>query len=52
VRRTPHDGSGRIHWMVVELAAELLKLKKIGQFPDELVKIEDVQIRSVNSQTY
>jgi hypothetical protein len=32
--------------------AELLKLQKSGQFPDELVKIEDVQIHYVASQTY
>ena len=31
---------------------ELLRLKKNGQFPDEIVKIEDTQIHSVSSQTY
>ena len=31
---------------------ELLKLKENGQFPDEPVKIEDVQIHIVYVQTY
>jgi hypothetical protein len=32
--------------------AEVLKLQKNGQFPDELVKIEGAQIHYVASQTY
>jgi len=32
--------------------AELLKLQKNGQFPDESVTIEDAQIHHVNAQTY
>jgi hypothetical protein len=31
---------------------KLLNLQKNGQFPDDLVKIDDVQIHCVNSQTY
>jgi hypothetical protein len=36
-QRTPHGGSGRVHGHVAQ--AELLKLKKRGQFPDESVRI-------------
>jgi hypothetical protein len=32
--------------------AELLKLQKSGQFPEELVRIEVAQIHYVASQTY
>jgi hypothetical protein len=32
--------------------AELLKLQKSGQFPDELVKMEDAQGQYVAFQTY
>jgi hypothetical protein len=32
VRRTPRDGNGKVGWVD---QAELLKLQKIGQFPDE-----------------
>jgi hypothetical protein len=32
--------------------AELLKMQKIGQFPDEPVKIGGTQIHYVASQTY
>ncbi len=39
MRRTPRGGSGRVHGYVAQ--AELLKMQKSGQFPDELVKIED-----------
>jgi hypothetical protein len=35
VRRIPNGGSGKVHWNITE---------KNGQFPDELVKIEGVQI--------
>jgi hypothetical protein len=38
VRKAPCGGSGTGHGRVAQ--AELLKLKKSGQFPDELVKIE------------
>jgi hypothetical protein len=34
---SPGDGSGIVHWWIVQ--AELLKLQKIGQFPDESVRI-------------
>ena len=50
VRRTPHDGSGTGHGWITE--GELLKMKKIGQFPDDPVKIKDKQIHYVNTQTY
>jgi hypothetical protein len=46
-RRTPRDGSGSIHGQIAE--SELLKLQKSGQFPDESVRIKDVQIRYVTS---
>jgi hypothetical protein len=39
----------RIQWKVTQ--DEILKLQKSGHFPDELVKIEGGQIRSVSSQT-
>jgi hypothetical protein len=32
--------------------AEVLKLQKSGQFPDDLVKIESAQIQNVSSQMY
>jgi hypothetical protein len=35
--RTPRDGSGIVHDLVVE--TELPKVKKNGQFPDEPVRI-------------
>ena len=47
IRRTSSGESGG--WFVL---AELLKLKESGQFPDESVKIEDTQIRCVDTQTY
>ena len=37
VPRTPRGGSGRGHWFIAQ--AELLKLQKSGQFPDEPVRI-------------
>ena len=43
-------GSGTGHGHVGQ--AELLKLQKSGQFPDELVKIESTQIHCVTCQTY
>jgi hypothetical protein len=33
--RTPRGGSGTVHWWIAQ--AELLKLQKSGQFPDEPV---------------
>jgi hypothetical protein len=36
VQRKPRDGSGKVHWWIPE--ADLLKLQKIGQFPDEPVR--------------
>jgi hypothetical protein len=49
LRRTPLGGSGT-GGSVPQV--ELLKLKKIGQFPDDPVKIKDTQIHYVTSQTY
>jgi hypothetical protein len=43
-------GSGKVHCWFAQ--AELLKLKKSGQFPGELVRIEVSQIHYVVSQTY
>ncbi len=40
------------NWSLVDELAELLKLQRIGQFPDELVKIEGSQIHYVTSRTY
>ena len=50
VRGIPRVGSGTGHGWIAQ--AELLKMKKNGQFPDEPVKIKDTQIHYVNSQTY
>ena len=50
MRRTTHGGSGTSDGWIEKV--ELLKLQKSGQFPDELVKIEDTQIHYVVSQTY
>jgi hypothetical protein len=50
VRRTTRGVNGTGHSWIVE--AELLKLQKIGQFPDELVRIKGEQIHYVTSQTY
>ena len=47
MRRTRRGGSGTGHGHVAQ--AELLKLPKSGQFPDELVKIEGAQIHCVAS---
>ncbi len=47
MRRTPCDCDGRVGWIP---QAELLKLQKSGQFPDDPAKIEDSQIHSVDSQ--
>jgi hypothetical protein len=55
VRRTPHIGSGGVESGTVHgwfVPAELLKLQKSGQFPDESVKIKDAEIHYVNTQTY
>ncbi len=38
MRRTPRDGSGTGHGWITQ--AELLKVTKSGQFPDDLVKIK------------
>ena len=46
MRRTPRGGSGTGHGH--DAQAELLKLQKSGQFPDELVKTEGAQIHYVN----
>ncbi len=35
-------GSGRVHCLIAQ--SELLKMKKNGQFPDEIVRIEVIQI--------
>jgi hypothetical protein len=43
-------GSGKIHRSMT--TAELLKMQKIGQFPDDLVKIKVSQIHYESSQTY
>ena len=43
-------GSGTGHGLVVE--TELLKGKKKGWFPDDLVKIEDSQIHCVTELTF
>ena len=43
-------GSGTGHGHVAEV--ELLNLQKNGQFPDDLVKIEDAKIHCVTYQTY
>jgi hypothetical protein len=40
--------TGKWHSYVTQV--ELLKLQKSGQFPDELLKIEDAQIHCVASQ--
>jgi hypothetical protein len=50
VRRTPCGGSGTDHGQVAQ--AELLKLQRSGEFPDELVEIEGAQIHYEDSQTY
>jgi hypothetical protein len=47
LRRTPRGGSGTGHDQVAE--AELLKLQKIGKFPDEPVRIKGAQIHYVNT---
>ena len=36
-QRTPRGGSARVHCLIAQ--AELLKLQKSGQFPDEPVRI-------------
>jgi hypothetical protein len=43
VRRTTLDGNGTGGWIA---QAELLKLQKSGQFPDEPAKIKGAQIYS------
>jgi hypothetical protein len=43
-------GSGTVSGWIAQ--AELLKLQKSGEFPDELVKTEGAQIHYVNAQTY
>ncbi len=48
--RTPCDGSGTGHGQITQ--AEVLKMQKCGQFPDESVKVKVAQIHCVNSQTY
>ena len=47
-RRTPRGENGSAGWIV---QAELLKLQKRGQFPDEPAKIEGAQIHGVDAQT-
>jgi hypothetical protein len=46
VRRTPRGGSGTGHGQIAQ--AELLKLQKNGQIPDEPVRIKGAQIHYVN----
>ena len=48
--RRSFGGSGSIHGQIAQ--AELLKLQKSGQFPDEPVRIKGAQIHYVTSQTY
>jgi len=50
VRRTPRGGSGTDHGQIAQ--AELLKLQKGGQFPDEPVRIKGAQIHYVDTQMY
>ncbi len=45
-------GSGKVHCWFPESELLTLSCKKIGQFPDELVRIEVAQIHYVTSQTY
>ena len=40
------------HWASEIVQAEILKMQKHGQFPDELVKIKGAQMYYVNTQTY
>jgi hypothetical protein len=47
-RRMPSGGCGKVHCL--NTRPELLNLQKSGQFPNELVKIEDTQIQYVVSQ--
>ena len=47
MRRTPHDGSERL---ISE--SELMKMKEIGQFPDESVKIKDTKTHSGGDHWY
>ncbi len=49
-RRTPDSCSGTGHWWIE--IAELLKLQRSGQFPDDLVKREGAQIHCVTCRTY
>ena len=49
MRRRPRGGSGTGHGQIAQ--AELLKLQKSGQFPDEPVRIKVSQIHYVTSQT-
>ena len=49
MRRTPRGGSGTGHGQIAQ--AELLKLQKSGQFPDEPVRIKGAQIHYVDSVT-
>ncbi len=46
MRRTPYDGSGTDHRLIVR--AELLKLQKSGQFPDDHVRIKGTQSHYVD----
>ncbi len=50
VRGTPRVCSGTGHGLIAQ--AELLKMQKSGQFPDEPVRIKGSQIHYVNDQTY
>jgi hypothetical protein len=47
MRRTPIDGNGS--WIT---ETELLKMKEIGQFPDESAKIKGAQVHSGGVQKY
>ncbi len=38
MRRTSRDGSGTVHCYISQ--ADLLKMKKNGQFPDESVRVK------------
>jgi hypothetical protein len=50
VSRTLRGGSGTVSGWIAQ--AELLKLQKCGQFPDEAVRIKGAQIHYVNAQMY
>jgi hypothetical protein len=50
--RSCEENAARRKWNSLFAQAELLKLQKRVQFPDELVKIKGAQIHYVASRTY